>query len=175
MHQSNIVLPPEDFGSSSGSNSKDDDNNNNNKKNSNNDDDDDENNSPLLSDVIGRNREISIFSGLTRDVDSATSLLEDSSCNFTILAPLNSAVQQLPRKPWEDERDYNEYGIEEAYAGAAGSARAKNNLKRFVLGYVVPRSPWKEGEEGKVRTLSVSGEEGKEVWWTKKDGKAYVS
>lgn len=170
MHQSNIVLPPEGFGSPSSSNSKVNDNK---KKNSNNDDD--ENTSPLLYDVIGRHREISIFSSLTRDVDSAASLLEDSSCNVTILAPLNSAVQQLPRKPWEDEREYNEYGVEEAYAGSAGSARAKNNLERFVLGYVVPRSPWKEREEGKVRTLSNGGEEGKEVWWTKKDGKVYVS
>ena len=163
MHQSNIVLPSKDFGSPS--NSKDDDNN---KK-------DNENTGPLLSDVIGKNREISIFSSLTRDVDSAASLFDDPSCNITVLAPLNTAVQNLPRKPWEDEREYNEFGVEEAYAGAAGSARATKNLKKFVLGYIMPRSPWKEGEEGKMRTLSDGGEEGKELWWTRKDGKFYVS
>ena len=156
-----------------------DDNNNNNQNNL------------LLSDIIGKHRSISIFSSLTRDVPAATTLLEDPTRNATVLAPLNSALQHLQRKPWEHERDYEAFGTEEAaYAGAAGSARAASNLERFILGHFVTRSPWgEEGKDkgGKVRTLGgvhsgsdssndlVGKAETKEIWWVKRDGKIYVS
>ena len=47
---------------------------------------------------------------------------------------------------------------ERAYDGEGGQERAKGNLKRFVEGHVVPKSPWGKGE--KVRTLAE-----KELWW----------
>ena len=65
----------------------------------------------------------------------------------------------LPRKPWEDPKDYEGLGAD-AYEGEQGE-------ERFVEAHVVPASPWKEGV--KVKTL-----EGSEVWWEAKDGVKFV-
>lgn len=53
-----------------------------------------------ISDVIGKERVINIFAGFTRDIDSISKRLNDNTQNMTVLAPLNSAVQKLPRKPY---------------------------------------------------------------------------
>ena len=52
-----------------------------------------------ISDVIGKERVINIFAGFTRDIESISKRLDDNSQNATVLAPLNSALQKLPRKP----------------------------------------------------------------------------
>ena len=70
----------------------------------------------LISDVLGRDRSINIFAGFTRDFAPVTQRFEDSSLNTTILAPVNSAIVSLPRKPWEDPADYDQLGTE-AYEG----------------------------------------------------------
>lgn len=117
----------------------------------------------VLSDVMGRDRSINLFAGFVRDIESASDRLENSSQNTTVLAPLNSAVEKLPRKPWEDPKDYNTLGPS-AYEGGEGHERAQRNLRRFVEAHLVPVSPWQEGE--KVGT--VGGD--REVWWEEKDG-----
>lgn len=122
---------------------------------------------PIISDVIGKERIVNIFAGFTRDVEAISSRLDDGTKNSTVLAPLNSEIQKLPRKPWEDPEDYNTFG-ESAYQGDGGSARAQRNLRRFVESHIVPSSPWVEGE--KVNTLA-----GNQVWWESKDGKKLVS
>ncbi|KAL9001931.1 MAG: hypothetical protein Q9188_005116 [Gyalolechia gomerana] len=116
----------------------------------------------IISDVIGKERSINIFAGFTRDIDNISKRLDDDSQNTTVLAPLNSEIQKLPRKPWEDPEDYGALG-EAAYEGSAGEDRAHRNLRRFVEAHVIPTSPWKEG----VKITSVGGEE---LWWEKKDG-----
>lgn len=80
-----------------------------------------------------------------------------------MLAPLNSAVEKLPRKPWEDPREYGALGPN-AYEGGEGHERAQRNLRRFVEAHLVPASPWKEGE--KIKTV----DGGREIWWEEKDG-----
>ena len=121
----------------------------------------------IISDVIGKDRIINIFAGFTRDIDNISKRLEDSSRNTTVLAPLNSALQKLPRKPWESPNDYEELGSN-AYAGSGGEQRAHRNLRRFVEAHIIPVSPWKEGE----RVESVGG--GK-VWWESHDGRNFVN
>lgn len=121
----------------------------------------------ILSDVLGNDRSLNIFAGFTRDFAAISQRFEDSSLNTTILAPLNSAIMGLPRKPWEDPEDYDKLGVD-AYEGPEGEGRAQRNLRRFVEAHVVPVSPWKEGE--KVKTLA-----GGEVWWEGKDGVKFVS
>jgi hypothetical protein len=116
----------------------------------------------ILSDVLGNDRSINIFAGFTRDFATISQRFEDSSLNTTIMAPLNSAIMSLPRKPWEYPEDYDKLGSD-AYEGEPGEERAQRNLRRFVEAHVVPVSPWKEGE--KIKTL-----EGAEVWWESKDG-----
>lgn len=121
----------------------------------------------IISDVIGRAQTIAIFSGLTRDIDAVSGRLEDAAQNATVLAPDNTVMKNLKRKPWEDPDDYDQFG-KQAYAGTSGSDRAHSNLERFVKSHVVPESPWEEGK--KVKTLA-----GNEVWWESKDGQKTVS
>ncbi|KAH8682354.1 hypothetical protein BX600DRAFT_41283 [Xylariales sp. PMI_506] len=121
----------------------------------------------ILSDVMGKDRSINIFAGLTRDIQSISQRLDDSTENSTVLAPLNSAIDQLPRKPWEDAQNYNILGAS-AYEGGDGQERALRNLRRFVEAHMIPKSPWPEGE--KVRTLLGD----REVWWESKEGKTLI-
>jgi hypothetical protein len=121
----------------------------------------------IISDVIGRAQNIAIFSSLTRDIDAVSGRLEDAAQNATVLAPENSVMKNLKRKPWEDPEDYNQLGAQ-AYEGTSGSDRAHSNLERFVKSHIVPDSPWEEGK--KVKTLA-----GTEVWWESKDGQKMVS
>ncbi|KAK0285814.1 hypothetical protein LTR35_005154 [Friedmanniomyces endolithicus] len=120
----------------------------------------------ILSDVIGNSRQTNIFAGFTRDISSVATRLDASLLNTTVLAPANTAISALPRKPWEDPKDYAEMGAA-AYEGLSGSDRAGSNLRRFVEAHMVPVSPWGEGE--KVRTLA-----GTEVWWESRGGKTVV-
>lgn len=103
-----------------------------------------------------------------RDIESASRRLDDSSRNTTVLAPLNSAIEKLPRKPWEDPKDYGALGPN-AYEGGEGRERAQRNLRKFVEAHMVPVNPWPESE--KARTLG--GDQ--EIWWEERDGKRLVS
>ncbi|KAI4119039.1 MAG: hypothetical protein LQ345_001010 [Seirophora villosa] len=120
----------------------------------------------ILSDVIGKDRSINVFAGFTRDIDTISKVVEDKSQNATVLAPLNSELQKLPRKPWEDPEDYEILG-QSAYEGSAGEDRAHRNLRRFVEAHVVLASPWREGEKRK----SVGGGE---LWWEDSEGTRIV-
>jgi hypothetical protein len=120
----------------------------------------------IISDVIGKTQDIAIFSGLTRDVDAIFGRLDDAAQNATVLAPDNSAMKHLERKPWEDPKDYDTFGTN-AYGGEDGQDRANKNLRSFVEAHIVPQSPWEEGQ--KVKTLA-----GREVWWEEKEGKKKV-
>lgn len=107
-------------------------------------------------------------SRFVRDIESASRRLEDSSQNTTVLAPLNTAIEKLPRKPWEDPRDYGALGPD-AYEGGEGQERAQRNLRRFVEAHLVPESPWPEGEKKRP----IGGD--MEIWWEEKDGTRVVS
>jgi hypothetical protein len=121
----------------------------------------------IISDVIGKTQSIAIFSGLTRDIDTVSGRLDNASQNATVLAPNNSIMRDLKRKPWEDPEDYETFGAD-AYEGSGGQDRARGNLERFVQRHIIPESPWEEGK--KVKTLS-----GNEIWWESKDGQKKVS
>ncbi|KAI0474596.1 FAS1 domain-containing protein [Xylaria cf. heliscus] len=118
----------------------------------------------LISDVMGRDRSFNVFAGFARDVESIARRLDDGSKNSTVLAPLNSAIDKLPGKPWEDPKDYGSLGAT-AYDGDEGQDRARRNIRRFVEAHIVPVSPWREGE----KTLSLLDGD-REIWWENKDG-----
>lgn len=124
------------------------------------------NSAVLLTDILGSHRQITTFTSLCNSLSSVQTRLDSASQNSTLLAPSNSAMSSLPRKPWEDPEDYNALG-EKAYSGGDGEERAQKNLEKFVQAHVVPQSPWGEGE--KVKTLA-----GGEVWWEEKDGRRMV-
>ncbi|KAK6342723.1 hypothetical protein TWF718_008113 [Orbilia javanica] len=118
---------------------------------------------PIVSDALSVQRDVSIFSDIVRGLTAHQILdrLEDKSQNTTVLAPLNSAMRSLPRKPWEDPDPRN--NVEGAFFGDEGEKKAAANLERFVKAHIVPVSPFMENE--KVQTL-----EGVTVWWTTENG-----
>lgn len=121
-----------------------------------------------LADVLGSDRSLTTFSSLVRLHASTESLLADMGTNTTVLAPLNSAVDALPHKPWEDPRDRGDTaGV---YEGEDGRRRAQGNLLRFVEGHLIPQSPW---DGSKVRTVSEKGE-GRTLWCEEREGKKFV-
>lgn len=125
---------------------------------------------PMLSDVISIDRAISIYSGLTRSVEEVGARLADGSKNTTVLAPKNTVITNLPRKPWEDPHDGEEASAqgtvaEELYRGESGEDRAASNLRRFVEAHLVGISPWQKGKANQVRTL-----QGKTIWWDEEGG-----
>ena len=121
----------------------------------------------ILSDVIGSQRSINVFASFTRDISSVESRLNTAGLNTTVLAPSNSALSSLPRKPWEDPEDYAKLGAEAYDSKSGGEDRAHHNLRRFTEAHVVLASPWKEGERAERMG-------GGELWWEMKDGKAFV-
>jgi hypothetical protein len=121
----------------------------------------------ILTDVLGRDRSINIFAGFTRDISTVDQRLGDANVNTTVLAPLNNAITSLPRKPWEDPKDYIMLGAN-AYEGEDGESRAHANLRRFVEAHIIKVSPWVEGAAAETMN-------GGKVWWETKDGKRVVS
>ncbi|KAJ5347953.1 uncharacterized protein N7506_001206 [Penicillium brevicompactum] len=122
---------------------------------------------PVISDVLPKTKAINIFARLTRDFDAIANRLNNGSKNITVLAPRNSAIQALPRKPWENPADYEKFGEVNAYEGSDGQDRAKRNLQRFVEAHIIPVSPWRVGEE--VETLA-----GEKLKWTKEGDKMFI-
>lgn len=122
---------------------------------------------PIVADVLPKVKGINIFASLTRDFESVASRLNDSSRNVTVLAPRNTAIQGLPRKPWENPEDYEQFGEAEAYVGSEGEDRAKQNLRRFVEAHLIPTSPWRKDDQ--VDTLG-----GGKLKWYKDGDKIYV-
>lgn len=110
-----------------------------------------------LGDILGSQRALTTFASLTRLEESTTTLLDDLATNTTVLAPLNSAIEALPRKPWEDAREYAVHGAQ-AYDGSGGQDRAARNLRHFVDAHLVACNPWEEG----VRAKTLGG---RVVWW----------
>ncbi|KAG5944009.1 hypothetical protein E4U59_007699 [Claviceps monticola] len=108
-----------------------------------------------LSDTIGPHRSISSFSSFTRMNAFLATLLADLSANLTVLAPLNSAIESLPRKPWEGSSDDTD--------GADGPDRASRNMDSFLRAHLLGVAPWREGQ--KVKTLG-----GREIWWEGRAG-----
>ncbi|KAF3920872.1 hypothetical protein ABW21_db0205027 [Orbilia brochopaga] len=119
----------------------------------------------MVSDKLSVKRDVSIFADIVRGVSSVIERLEDKNLNTTVLAPLNSAMAQLPRKPWEDPDPDN--NVQGAFSGLSGEKRAAANLERFAKAHMIPVSPFNENE--KVQTL-----EGETIWWAMEDGVAKI-
>jgi len=119
-----------------------------------------------ISDILPKARNINIFASFTRDISSVAGRLESITpgANTTLLAPLNSAMQALPRKPWEDRPNDNS-GV----SAQRSEDKAAQNLQRFVEEHIVPTSPWDEGQDNKVATLG-----GQELWWETRNGKKVI-
>lgn len=132
--------------------------------NDNNNDSNDPSSQITISDILPRLRAVNIFASLTRDIAAIESRLSSQSQNTTLLAPLNSALQALPRKPWEDPPGATRGSDDDE--GDDGAGRAAKNLRRFVEAHATVGTDWseerEEGERGKRRTMG-----GGEIWWVR--------
>ena len=130
--------------------------------------------SVLLSDFMSVDRSVSEFSGLARSIEGVAALLGDMTKNTTVLAPKNSIITSLPRKPWEnphgEEASAQGAVSDELFRGDSGEDRAARNLEKFVKAHLVGVSPWQRGEENQAKTLG-----GKTLWWDEDGGVRKVS
>lgn len=119
-----------------------------------------------ISDVVGRSRQVGLFTRLLQGCESISARLQDSNMKSTILAPSNSELNRLDQKPWERDGDYEAMGSD-AYSNASGEDRAQNNLNKFVARHVIPHSPWSAGQ--KTQTLA-----GTTIWYEETNGKRII-
>ncbi|EJT80988.1 hypothetical protein GGTG_00978 [Gaeumannomyces tritici R3-111a-1] len=123
----------------------------------------------LLSDVLGDKR-VNGFGSLVRNVESTSRRANDPRQASVVLSPLNSALEALPQKPWEDAADYSEFGSN-AYEGAGGRDRAQGNIQRFVERYIVPVAAQDWAKEQKIKSIG----QDTLIWWEENaDGKRTV-
>ncbi|OAA31999.1 FAS1 domain-containing protein [Moelleriella libera RCEF 2490] len=109
-----------------------------------------------LADIIGPQRSISSFSSFSRLSQNTADALSNRQTNLTVLAPLNSAIDEMSRKPWVD-------------AGGSSPESANHMIESFVKAHLVAKAPWKEGDRAK--TLAGNDEE---IWWEERHGKRVI-
>jgi hypothetical protein len=67
-----------------------------------------------------------------------------------LLVPRNSALQTLPRKPWEDKSDEGPLSTTDSHDSLwskEAEDKARKNVEEFVAGHVVTKYPIQEGED----------------------------
>ncbi|KAL6892598.1 hypothetical protein HDV57DRAFT_188696 [Trichoderma longibrachiatum] len=115
----------------------------------------------FLVDILGTQRSLTTFFSLSRMRPETSDPLADPHAKTTVLAPSNVAIEDLPRKPWENPGDYDALGSQ-AYDGSGGKERADENMMRFVQAHLVvgqdASRPWEAGVKAKTAA-------GREIWW----------
>ena len=97
--------------------------------------------------------------------------LADESVNSTLLVPRNSALQTLPRKPWEDKSNddpqVSKHGSKDVLWDQEAEDKARKNIEDFVAGHIVTKYPIEEGKE--LLTLA-----GSSVSYRSKGGEKFI-
>ncbi|KAK9453863.1 hypothetical protein V1511DRAFT_45433 [Dipodascopsis uninucleata] len=117
----------------------------------------------LMTDALGVDRDISIFAGLVRQVESLMYRLQDRDAETMVLAPSNHAMQNLPRKPWESA-DQSESGDP-----MEDERRAMANIEKFVLSHVVYGQGLEKPGEKKKCGAGIS-----DIWYNEDHGEKVV-
>jgi uncharacterized surface protein with fasciclin (FAS1) repeats len=76
--------------------------------------------------------------------------LADDSVNSTLLVPTNSALQTLPRKPWEDKAGdgrITRHGSKDLVWNEEAEEKARKNIEEFVAGHLVTKYPIEEDKQ----------------------------
>jgi uncharacterized surface protein with fasciclin (FAS1) repeats len=96
--------------------------------------------------------------------------LTDEFVNSTLLVPRNSALQTLPRKPWEDKSDDEQVtknGPKDILWNKEVEDKARKNVENFVAAHVITKYPIQEGKD--LPTLN-----GSTVSYKVEGGRKYV-
>lgn len=119
---------------------------------------------PLLGDIFGSLRQCTIIGDYVRSAQTVSDRMVDSQRQTLILAPINSAIVSLPRKPWQD-------GPENAQDPRVdvmrNDDRASKNIEAFVDRHVIPMFPVEAGTT--ARNLA-----GQTLLFEIKDGDKYI-
>lgn len=100
---------------------------------------------PLLADIIGL-KQCTIMSDYAMNLEGIARRLLDPSQRTLVLAPINSAITALPRKPWVDGPvDAQDPKI----SPLRNEDRAARNIEAFVERHVVSQYPLPAGAEAK--------------------------
>jgi len=109
-----------------------------------------------------------IFTTFTDDTQATR--LSNESLNSTLLAPRNSALQTLPRKPWEDksnDEQVTKHDSKDLLWNKEAEDKARKNVEDFVAAHVVTKYPIQEGDN--LPTLN-----GSTVSYKVKGGEKYI-
>jgi uncharacterized surface protein with fasciclin (FAS1) repeats len=95
--------------------------------------------------------------------------LANESLNSTLLVPRNSALQTLPRKPWQDDDGDDPRIVDgnDALWSKESEEKAARNVETFVASHLITQSPIHEGKQ--LPTLT-----GSFVSYSIKRGQKYI-
>jgi len=95
--------------------------------------------------------------------------LADESLNSTLLVPRNSALQTLPRKPWEDDNGDDPRIVDgkDGVWSKEAEDRVAKNVETFVASHLITKYPIPDGKQ--LPTLT-----GSFVSYSIKHGKKYI-
>ncbi|KAK9472947.1 uncharacterized protein V1510DRAFT_415620 [Dipodascopsis tothii] len=116
----------------------------------------------LMTDALGVDREISIFAGLVRQIEDLMLRLQDPEAETVVLAPSNTAMQALSRKPWEDE----EGAVRQSPTDE--ERHAMENIRKFVMSHVISSGRLEHPGE------HLGCDQGFEIWYEEESDKRYV-
>lgn len=120
---------------------------------------------PTIADVIPIDRSLTIYSDLVRTSADIQGAFGDAKKRFVVLAPQNSAIVALGRKPWDDRPDDTD---SRRFQGQGGEDRAQENIMRFVQAHILTAERFDEGD----RATNLLGE--KLYWKRDADGKKRI-
>lgn len=119
---------------------------------------------PLLADIFGGLRQCTIIGDYVRSLKTVSERLVDDTKSTLILAPVNSAIVNLPQKPWQDGP---ENAQDPKVSILRNDDRASKNIETFVSRHVIPKYPIEAGK--KFKNLA-----GQTVSFEVKDGEKYI-
>jgi hypothetical protein len=73
--------------------------------------------------------------------------LSDESVNSTLLVPQNSALQTLPRKPWEEDEEGPVVADKDVLWDQEAEDKARKNVEDFVASHLITKYPIQEGAD----------------------------
>lgn len=90
---------------------------------------------PLLSDILGINRQCTIIADYIREVAPIALQIQSSDSRTLILTPLNTAITSLERKPWLGADNKHEAP---EFDALKKEERAARNIERFAKAHIIP-------------------------------------
>ena len=89
---------------------------------------------PLISDILGIDKSITILTEYSLGLAEIAERLQDSSKYTIVLAPSNTAIMAMERKPWQDADPASKAPL---LTAEDKDTRASDNIARFIKSHIV--------------------------------------